>query len=106
MRRTLVDALLSKPVLPGLWAGVLYTLPTAALLGNTWRNTKPGYHGMDWIAATVITLPGSLIADLCLGKHRSIPLEAIIGLVVNSIGFYLIGLSICHLAERSVSRKD
>ena len=105
MRRTLVDALLSKPMLPALCAGVLYTLQTAALLGHTWHNTKPSYHGMDWIAVTVITLPGSLIADLCLGKHHSMPVEAIFGLVVNSIGFYLIGLSICHLAECSVPRK-
>jgi hypothetical protein len=105
MRRTLVDALLSKPVLPGLWAGVLYTLPTAVLLGHTWHNTRTGYHGTDWVAVVVVTLPGSLIADLSMGKHRSMPLEAIIGLVLNSIAFYLVGLSICHLAERSVSRK-
>ena len=105
MRRTVVDAMLSKPVLPGLWAGVLYTLPLAVLLGQTWHNTKPGYHGMDWIAVGILTLPGSVIADLCLGKHHSLPLETIIGLVTNSVAFYFVGFAICHLAERSVPRQ-
>jgi hypothetical protein len=101
MRRTLVDALLSKPVLPGLWAGLIYTLPVGALLSHTWHNSKPGYHGTDWIVGIVLTLPGSALADLCLGKHPSLPVEAAIGLVVNSIALYFAGLVICHLAERA-----
>jgi len=46
VKGTLVEALLSKPVLPAVWTGVLYTLPMTILWSFTWHHTKPSIEEM------------------------------------------------------------
>jgi uncharacterized membrane protein len=103
MQRTCVDALLSKlSFTPVLWAAVLlsYTLPTAVLLGYTWHNTRPEYHGFDWVMVYILTLPTLAIIDPYFHKTVPVQFEVLIGLGVNTTALYLFARLLCHIAER------
>lgn len=71
----------------------------AVLLGYTWRNTSPRYHGGDWIMVEMLTLPGGILG-VYLAKGLPLPFQALFALAANSIVGYLLCLLICHLAER------
>ena len=73
----------------GMLGAALYTVLTALLLGYTWHNTKPEYHGFDWFWACVLTLPWSAIVDSC--HVVSLPAAVIIGIGLNAGVIYLFG---------------
>jgi hypothetical protein len=101
MPRTHIEALRSKRSFkPALWAAVLYTLPTAVLLGYTWHNTRPEYHGFDWMLVGILTLPTCAIIDVCFHKIVPVQLEVIVGLGVNATAIYLLARVLNHIAER------
>jgi len=96
---TPIEPLFSKSVLPAVWAGVLYVLPMTILWGLTWRHSKPSYRGSDWMLMGLLTFPGCLVG-VYFERVLSPPFQALVGLGANWIVFYLVGLLICHLAER------
>jgi len=102
MPRTRVEAMRSKRSLTlGLSAAVLYALPTAILLGYTWHNTRPEYHGFDWMLVDILTLPTGAIIDLYFHKIVPVQFEVLIGLGVNATAIYLLARFLCYIAERN-----
>ena len=85
-----------RPFAAALWSAVVYALPTALLLGYTWHNTKPVYHGFDWILIGMLTYPTCVIIDLYFPS--AVPV--LIGLRVNAAAVYLLGRLVCHVAKR------
>ena len=79
---------------------MVYALSTAVLLGHTWHNTKPVYHGFDWILIGMLTYPTCVIIDLYFPSAVPVQFEALIGLGVNAAAVYLLGRLVCHVAKR------
>jgi uncharacterized membrane protein len=99
MPRTHAQALRSKLSFePELWPVLLYAVPTAVLLGYTWYNTKPEYHGFDWMVVSILTLPACAIIDRYFPKVVPAQFEVLIGLVVNATIIYLLARLLSYVA--------
>jgi hypothetical protein len=70
---------------PASWILAFYTLPLAVLLAFTWHNSKPQYHGMDWLMVGLLTYPGCgwqyVFSDR---DFVSMPIGALVGLALNT----------------------
>jgi hypothetical protein len=84
------------------WILALYALPVAILLACTWHNTRPEYHGFDWVLVSFLTYPGCVWGILLPRPELfPIPFEVLIGLALNTIGLCLLA----WLASRFVRRR-
>jgi hypothetical protein len=90
----------AQPTSAALWPALIYAVPTATLLVYTWYNTRPEFHGFDWLTIDILTLPGCAIVDLYF--HNIVPtaLQDIIGLCLNAIAIFYLARWIYKRLER------
>lgn len=67
---------------------MVYVVPLSLLLAYTWCNTRPQYHGMDWILPGLLTYPGLAIGLLWNATNAT---AVMAGIVVNALLLYLLG---------------
>jgi hypothetical protein len=80
---------------------VIYALGAAILLAFTWYNTKPQYHGFDWIPVSLLTYPGLAVLLLYFhGENLSNPVVVLIGLCLTAIALYLLTSLICYAVQK------
>ena len=76
---------------PARWILAFYTLPVGLYLAFTWYNSRPEYHGMNWILVCLLTLPGCewqlLFSDR---EFVSMGIAARVGLALNTSAMFLI----------------
>jgi len=88
-------------VMPASWIVAFYTLPVAVLLMLTWHNSKPGYHGMDWIMVGFLTFPGCewqwVFSDR---DFVSMPIAALVGLALNAAALSLLAWISFRILEK------
>jgi hypothetical protein len=79
----------------------LYTLPVTILLVCTWYNTKPSYHGMDWMMVGILTIPGCAW-EYVFSDREWLPMGcvALIGLDLNTAALCLAGRRFSYIARR------
>lgn len=80
----------------------LYGLPAAVLFASTWYNTKPKYHGYDWVLVSILSVPWSVIAAV---QGVRTPLADLVGIVVNSAMMYLFGVLVAVAAYRLAGKR-
>jgi hypothetical protein len=90
-----------------LWILAFYTLPVAIVWVYTWHNTRPKYHGMDWILVSLLTYPGCgwelLFADR---EFVPMPFGVLVGLALNTAAIYLLTWLCSSLVVRSSSSEN
>jgi hypothetical protein len=97
---------LAQPTRLALRAALIYVVPTWIYLAYIWYNTRPEFHGLDWLLIGVLTLP--VCAMMSLYFHGVVPIAAqtLIGLFVNAIAIFFMARWIYQLFEHLSSLND
>jgi hypothetical protein len=83
-----------------MWAALVYVLLATVLLGYTWYNTKPAYHGFYRLPVSLLTYPWFAIR-LFFGI-QSVPnaVAILIGIAGNAAGIFLLGAAITKFYDK------
>jgi hypothetical protein len=87
-----------------LTAAACYAAPFAFWLAFTWYQTGPGYHGMDWIAIGIFTLPGSLVLPI-FWRQAPNSVAVLVGMIVNGGVIYAVTLYHSRAKEKILKRR-
>jgi hypothetical protein len=101
MLRTRAEAFRSKRSLaPPMWAALVYVLLATVLLGYTWYNTRPAYHGFYWLPVSLLTYPS--VGIPVLSGIQSVPnaVAILIGIAGNAAGIFLLGAAITKFYDK------
>ena len=88
-----------RPQASALLCALIYFLPVASYVGYIWWDTKPQYHGLDWMFVGYLTLPMCAMADMWLPNRLPMPVDSLIGLVFNATVIYALVRAAGRLRE-------
>jgi hypothetical protein len=83
-----------------MWAAFAYALLATVLLDYTWYNSKPAFHGFDWIPVSLLTYPSCGIPYLF--GNQSVPnaVAVLIGIAGNAAGIFLLGVAVTKFYDK------